>query len=312
MSKNQDPPDNPPDDPASNVVPIKGKKPRKRKAKPAEPHDDAYAPPAAPKSPDATPAPPRGLRAPPPAAASGPPTSTAPQGQALPAIISGNQPLHMKKMEQFCREYIIDLNATQAAIRSGYSAKTARVIGPQNLSKLAIRQRIECLLREATVRVANKEELEASADKTMAHLQSIAYSNALDLLNLDAIPDGSLMAPLKGLSAHKARGIQKIKIKEAQPIMSIIGGELVPREVLEVEITMWNKNDALEKLMKVQGLLKDQPAQINIQFIDQVITNIRNQIIALGGDPEILLKQLEKDLAVINLPALPGDAGKPN
>ena len=46
------------------------------------------------------------------------------------------------KQEQFCLEYLIDLNATQAAIRAGYSAKTANVIGPENLSKPCIAERI--------------------------------------------------------------------------------------------------------------------------------------------------------------------------
>lgn len=39
------------------------------------------------------------------------------------------------KQERFVEEYLIDLNATQAAIRAGYSKKTARQIGDENLSK---------------------------------------------------------------------------------------------------------------------------------------------------------------------------------
>lgn len=39
-------------------------------------------------------------------------------------------------------EYLIDLNATQAAIRAGYSVKTAQEIGAQNLSKLIIQTAI--------------------------------------------------------------------------------------------------------------------------------------------------------------------------
>jgi len=39
------------------------------------------------------------------------------------------------KQEAFVREYLIDLNATQAAIRAGYSAKTAYSVGHENLSK---------------------------------------------------------------------------------------------------------------------------------------------------------------------------------
>jgi phage terminase small subunit len=39
------------------------------------------------------------------------------------------------KQECFVEEYLIDLNATQAAMRAGYSAKTAHIIGPENLGK---------------------------------------------------------------------------------------------------------------------------------------------------------------------------------
>lgn len=47
------------------------------------------------------------------------------------------------KQERFCNEYLIDLNATQAAIRAGYSAKTANRIGNENLSKLDIQKYIQ-------------------------------------------------------------------------------------------------------------------------------------------------------------------------
>lgn len=46
------------------------------------------------------------------------------------------------KQEKFCQEYMVDLNATQAAIRAGYSKKTANVIASQNLSKLNIQDRL--------------------------------------------------------------------------------------------------------------------------------------------------------------------------
>lgn len=46
------------------------------------------------------------------------------------------------KQEQFCIEYLIDFNGTAAAIRAGYSPKTARQIAAQNLSKLNIQNRI--------------------------------------------------------------------------------------------------------------------------------------------------------------------------
>ena len=49
------------------------------------------------------------------------------------------------KQERFCQEYMIDLNATQAAIRSGYCEKTAGQIGEQNLKKLEIQKAINNL-----------------------------------------------------------------------------------------------------------------------------------------------------------------------
>lgn len=47
------------------------------------------------------------------------------------------------KQAKFVAEYLVDLNATQAAIRAGYSAKTAKDIGCQNLAKLDIINAIE-------------------------------------------------------------------------------------------------------------------------------------------------------------------------
>lgn len=47
------------------------------------------------------------------------------------------------KQQRFVDEYLIDLNATQAAIRAGYSEKTAKDIGSQNLAKLYIKEAIE-------------------------------------------------------------------------------------------------------------------------------------------------------------------------
>ncbi len=52
------------------------------------------------------------------------------------------------KQEMFCLEYLIDLNATQASIRAGYSAKTAQAIGAENLTKPLIQARIAEAMKE--------------------------------------------------------------------------------------------------------------------------------------------------------------------
>lgn len=58
------------------------------------------------------------------------------------------------KQEMFCREYLIDLNATQAAIRAGYSERTANRVASENLSKLDIQSRIAELKQERQDRVS--------------------------------------------------------------------------------------------------------------------------------------------------------------
>ena len=52
------------------------------------------------------------------------------------------------KMKMFCLEYLKDFNATQAAIRSGYSKKTAEIIGFENLRKPKIAETIDKLKKE--------------------------------------------------------------------------------------------------------------------------------------------------------------------
>ena len=71
------------------------------------------------------------------------------------------------KQQRFCDEYLIDLNATQAAIRAGYSKKTARVIGQQNLSKLAVKNYIDERMKE------KEAELIADSDEVMRYLTSV-------------------------------------------------------------------------------------------------------------------------------------------
>ena len=71
------------------------------------------------------------------------------------------------KQQRFCDEYLVDLNATQAAIRAGYSVKTARVIGTENLTKPAVQEYID-------KRMAEKQaSLIADQDEVMRYLTSV-------------------------------------------------------------------------------------------------------------------------------------------
>jgi len=83
------------------------------------------------------------------------------------------------KQEMFCREYIIDLNATQAAIRAGYSEKTANRIASQLLSKLDIQSRIQELMNTRV------ESAEMDAEHVLRRLKEIDELDVIDILNDD-------------------------------------------------------------------------------------------------------------------------------
>lgn len=63
-----------------------------------------------------------------------------------------------KKQQMFVDEYIIDLNGTQAAIRAGYSKKSARQAGTENLSKPSIREAIDERLAEKKEKLIMKQD----------------------------------------------------------------------------------------------------------------------------------------------------------
>lgn len=75
------------------------------------------------------------------------------------------------KQRRFVEEYLIDLNATQAAIRAGYSHKTARQIGEQNLSKLDIANAISEAKQKRSIRT------EITQDMVLKELAKIGFSD---------------------------------------------------------------------------------------------------------------------------------------
>lgn len=80
-----------------------------------------------------------------------------------------------ERQQRFCEEYIIDHNATQAAIRAGYSAKTAKQIGSENLTKLDIAEKIQ-ELEEAIP----KKDTIATAEEVLEHFTKVMRGELFD------------------------------------------------------------------------------------------------------------------------------------
>lgn len=79
------------------------------------------------------------------------------------------------KQERFVAEYCVDLNATQAAIRSGYSEKTAHAIGHENLSK----PEIAAAIRAKTEKRAAKVEI--TGERVLEELAMLAFYDPADI-----------------------------------------------------------------------------------------------------------------------------------
>ena len=81
------------------------------------------------------------------------------------------------KQEMFCLEYLIDLNATQAAIRAGYSAKTAQQTGSENLAKPVIAERIRTLFGDRAAKVEVNAEWVLIKAKESFEINSKTFKN---------------------------------------------------------------------------------------------------------------------------------------
>lgn len=140
------------------------------------------------------------------------------------------------KQKAFCDEYLIDLNATQAAIRAGYSTKTARDIGSENLAKPNIRAYIDKAIAERSKRTGINQ------DRIIRELARIALVNANNVIDMNSA------TVREGASEDDTAAIASIKVKTTP----FEDGEGVERE-----IKFADKLKALELLGKHLGMFKD-------------------------------------------------------
>ena len=156
-----------------------------------------------------------------------------------------------EKQQRFVNEYLIDLNATQAAIRAGYSVKTANEQGSQNLAKLSIQQAIAEQMAERSKRTGINQ------DRVVLELAKIALVKMTDIVDSqgriksDASPDDLAC-------------IESVKYKESE---SDTGSSV------EREVKIASKLKALELLGKHLGM-----------WNDKLDVNITQPIVITGED----------------------------
>lgn len=90
-----------------------------------------------------------------------------------------------ERQKKFCDEYLIDMNGTQAAIRAGYSKKTANVIANENLMKPYIKAYIDQRLKEM------ENQRIATATEVMMYLTSVVRGQSeSEVVVVEGIGDG--------------------------------------------------------------------------------------------------------------------------
>ena len=134
-----------------------------------------------------------------------------------------------EKQKRFVEEYLIDLNAKQAAIRAGYSVKNADKIGSELLGKTGVRQAVSEAIAERSRRTG------VNQDRVVRELARIAFSNFSDIVD----PDTARIR--KDATEDDLACIQSIKIK--------------PNEFgTEREVRLFDKRAALVDLGKHLGM----------------------------------------------------------
>lgn len=162
-----------------------------------------------------------------------------------------------KKQKKFVEEYLIDLNATQAAIRAGYSPDTAGSIGSENLKKPEIRVRIEKAMAERSKRTGINQ------DRIIEELAKIALLNPKNLINFEE-------ATVKEEATEDdLAAISSIRVK----CFPTKDGEGIEREV-----KMYDKAKALELLGRHLGMFKDKVEVSGLEEEKKKLDDILQQI----------------------------------
>lgn len=170
------------------------------------------------------------------------------------------------KQNQFVAEYLVDLNVTQAAIRAGYSKKTAAQQG----HKLMQMQEIEAAIQEAR---ANREaRTQITSDKILRELARIAFSDASDYAKVVCMGSPKKAGiPMQGV---RLTPTEELSVDQRAAIASI------EETQTGIKVRTHDKVKALELLGKHLGLFTE---KISIAAIDPAIVK---EVEALIHDAE--------------------------
>lgn len=148
------------------------------------------------------------------------------------------------KQEQFVREYLIDLNATQAAIRAGYSKPTAEVTGSKLLRNAKVAAEV------AKAKGERAEKTQVTAQMVLDELKLIAFARTGDYIRIS--PDGDPYIDLSTCTPDQLAAISEVTCED---FVDRRGEDA--RTVRKVKVKFHDKKGALVDFMRHLGMFTD-------------------------------------------------------
>lgn len=181
---------------------------------------------------------------------------------------SSGEKLEVKKLtpkqERFVAEYLIDLNATQAAIRAGYSKNTAEKIGSENLQKPEIRA---CL---NTAKIERSEKTGVTAERVLREMERMAFYDPISFVEIvrDALPAeiaDNVELSDDGKVIHGLRSARDIKFLPEDVRRAIVGWGYDRNQNFTIKLA--DKSKALDQLARHLSLYND---KLELTGVDQL------------------------------------------
>lgn len=177
------------------------------------------------------------------------------------------QPKLNPKQKRFAQEYVVDMNGTQAAIRAGYSKKTAGQIAERMLKKVEVRELVQAAVQKRDQRV------EISQDRILLELERVAFGDVRSVVSwtsrsVTLIPSDKLTEDAAALIAE------------------------VSKHRLGVKVKLHDRLKALELLMRHKGMLNDKlalhipPDSLGVATCEQKSLAARERLLALRSERE--------------------------
>ena len=148
------------------------------------------------------------------------------------------------RQQRFINEYLVDLNASQAAVRAGYSPRTAYSQGQRLLKHVEVADAIARAMRDRAERARLK------ADDVIAEYRRIAFANILDFIRVQS--DGNVIVDLSQLTRDQAAALTEISIDDC---VEERGPDT--RRAKRVRIKLADKRAALSDLGRHLGMFRD-------------------------------------------------------